>query len=142
MLFRHLISVSHNQLKQYLYRYPLFRLSTTTRCRVGHCSSITKIMTVQKKSMPSFASIVSVFSIVFYCAGFLRVELELYEQKKRINAVESVAEVKSSLNDVDMKIIKNAPGKCVLCNLSLSSVKIKEYNHQNHGLPNVKTVRG
>jgi len=99
-------------------------------------------MTVQKKSMPSFASIVSVFSIVFYCAGFLRVELELHEQKKRINALESVAEAKYSLNDVDMKIIKNAPGKCVLCNLSLSSVKIKEYNHQNHDLPNVNTVRG
>jgi len=99
-------------------------------------------MTVQKKSMPSFASIVSVFSIVCYCAGFLRVELELYEQKKRINALESVAEAKSSLNDVDMKIIKNAPGKCVLCNLSLSSVKIKEYNHQNHDLPNVNTLRG
>ena len=28
----------------------------------------------------------SVLSIVFYCAGYLRVELELHEQKNRINA--------------------------------------------------------
>ena len=43
--------------------------------------------------MPSFASILSVLSIVFYCAGFLRVELELHEQK-RINALENNAEAK------------------------------------------------
>ena len=46
--------------------------------------------------MPSLATIISVLFIVFYCAGFLRVELELHEQKKRINAVESVAEAKNS----------------------------------------------
>ena len=44
--------------------------------------------------MPSFASILSVLSILFYCAGFLRVELELHEQKKRINALENNAEAK------------------------------------------------
>ena len=44
--------------------------------------------------MPSFVSILSVLSIVFYCAGFLRVELELHEQKKRINALENNAEAK------------------------------------------------
>ena len=43
-------------------------------------------MATQKQGMPSFASILSVLSIVFYWAGFLRVELELHEQKKRINA--------------------------------------------------------
>ena len=68
-------------------------------------------MAVQKQSMPSFASVISVLSIVFYCAGFLRVELELHEQKKRMNALESVAGSKSPSNDADMKIIKNAPGK-------------------------------
>jgi len=72
---------------------------------------IAEIMVVQKQSMPSFASIISVLSIVFYCAGFLRVELELHEQKKRINALESVAEAKSPSNKADMKIIMNAPGK-------------------------------
>ena len=78
-------------------------------------------MAVQKQSMPSFASIISVLSIVFYSAGFLRVELELHEQKKRINALESVADARSPLNDVDMKIIKNAPGKFV-CFTSLHVV--------------------
>jgi len=72
---------------------------------------IAEIMAVQKQSMPSFASIISVLSIAFYCAGFLRVELELHEQKKRINTLESIAEDKSPTNDADMKISKNAPGK-------------------------------
>ena len=61
--------------------------------------------------MPSFASIISVLSIVFYCAGFLRVELELREQKERINALKSVAEAKPPSNNADIKMIKNAPGK-------------------------------
>ena len=47
------------------------------------------MMASQKQSLPSFASILSVLSIVFYCAGFLRVELELNEQKKRIKALEN-----------------------------------------------------
>ena len=68
-------------------------------------------MAAQKQSMPSLATIISVLSIVFYCGGFLRVELELHEQKKRINALESVAEAKAPSNNIDMKIIKNAPGK-------------------------------
>ena len=47
-------------------------------------------MASQKQSLPSFASILSVLSIVFYCAGFLRVELlELNEQRKRINDLEN-----------------------------------------------------
>ncbi|KAL9967661.1 hypothetical protein ACROYT_G025941 [Oculina patagonica] len=66
-------------------------------------------MAVQKQTMPSFASIISVLSIVFYCAGFLRVELELHEHKKRINALESVGQAKPLSNDPN--IIKNAsPG--------------------------------
>ena len=68
-------------------------------------------MVVQKQSMPSFASVFSVLSIMFYCVGFLRVELELHEQKKRINTLESFAEDKSSSSNADIKIIKNAPGK-------------------------------
>ena len=70
-------------------------------------------MAVQKQIVPSFASIITVLSIVFYGAGFLRVELELHEQKKRINTLESVAEAKFLSIDADMKIIKNAPSKCV-----------------------------
>ena len=93
---------------------------------------IVEIMAVQKQSMPSFASIISVLSIVFYCAGFLRVELELHEQKKRINALESVAEAKSPSNDTDMKIIKNAPGKFFWLKLELTrQIKIKKQDYQN-----------
>ena len=51
-------------------------------------------MASPKQSLPSFASILSVLSIVFYCAGFLRVELELNEQKKRINDLEDKQENK------------------------------------------------
>ena len=71
-------------------------------------------MAVQKQSLPSFASIISVLSIVFYCVGFIRVELELKEQDKRINTLESVTEpTKPPSNDPDMKLINNAPGKFV-----------------------------
>ncbi|XP_078363541.1 uncharacterized protein LOC144647739 isoform X2 [Oculina patagonica] len=66
-------------------------------------------MTSQKQSLPSFASVISVLSIVFYCVGFFRVELQLNEQKERINALESVAEAKPPLNDQNMEIIKNFP---------------------------------
>ena len=46
-------------------------------------------MVTQKQSLPSFASILSALSIVFYCAGFLKVELELHEQNEWINALEN-----------------------------------------------------
>ena len=69
---------------------------------------------IQKQTLPSFSSIISVLSIVFYCVGFIRVELEMNEQKNRINALENVPEKgKPKSNDTDMKI-KNAPGKLVL----------------------------
>ena len=68
---------------------------------------------VQKQSLPSFSSIISVLSIVFYCVGFLRVELEINEQKNRINALENAAETKPKSDDADTKIM-NAPGKLVL----------------------------
>ena len=72
-------------------------------------------MTVQKQSAPSFALITSVLSIVFYCVGFIRLELELHEQTNRINALERVAEPTTSPPDYpDMKLIKNAAGKFML----------------------------
>ena len=73
-------------------------------------------MAAQKQSLPSFASILSVLSIVLYCAGFLRVELELNEQKKRINTLESVAETKPShyVYVYLVKLTKNAQGNFVL----------------------------
>ena len=72
-------------------------------------------MTAQKQNLPSFASIVSVLSIVLYCAGFLSVELELNEQKTRINALENVAKTNPSSNDPNViKIIKDVHGKSVV----------------------------
>ena len=69
----------------------------------------------RKQSLPSFATIIiSVLSIVLCCVGFIRVELKLKEQDKRINALESVTEpTKPPSNDPDILII-NAPGKLVL----------------------------
>ena len=92
-----MISVSGNELKQ---NYRLFK-------------SPTEMAAVQKQTLPSFSAIISVLSIVFYCVGFIRVELEMNEQKNRINALENVAETKLKSNDADMKIT-NAPGKLVL----------------------------
>ena len=68
-------------------------------------------MASQKQSLPSFSSILSVLSIVFYCAGFLRVELELNEQKKRINALENIEETKPSDVLNHDKLMRNAAGK-------------------------------
>ena len=49
-------------------------------------------MASQKKRLPSFASIIYVLGIVLYGAGFLRVEFELNEQRKRIYALENTEE--------------------------------------------------
>ena len=68
-------------------------------------------MAAQKQSLPSFASVLSVLSIVFYCAGFLRVELKLNEQKKRIIDLENNEENKPpGLLNRD-KLTKNTHGK-------------------------------
>ena len=71
-------------------------------------------MAVQKESTPSFALITSVLSIVFYCVGFIRLEVELHEQKNRINALESVVNAilpSDSLDDPNIKQRKNASGE-------------------------------
>ena len=72
-------------------------------------------MATQKQCAPSFATILSVLSIVFYCAGFLRVEVELNEQKKRINALEIVGETKPASSEVhsDAIITNNSQRKFV-----------------------------
>ena len=72
-------------------------------------------MATQKQCAPSFATILSVLSIVFYCAGFLRVELELNEQKKRIKALEIVGETEPPSTEVlsDAIITNNSQRKFV-----------------------------
>ena len=78
----------------------------------------------QKQRLPSFSSIISVLSIVFYCVGFIRVELQMNEQENRINALENVAEeVKPKSDDADLKI-RNAPGKLVLIKQELGDTII------------------
>ena len=71
-------------------------------------------MAVQKPSAPSFALITSVLSIVFYCVGFIRLEVELHEQKNRINALEGVVNAILSSDppdDPDIKQLKNGSGE-------------------------------
>ena len=70
-------------------------------------------MAFQKKSLPSFASIISVFSVVLYGAGFLRVEYELKEQRKRIYALENIEETEPSDAPNINKIVGNFGGKFV-----------------------------
>ena len=72
------------------------------------------MMASQKQSLPSFASILSVLSIVFYCAGFLRVELELNEQKRRINALENNEETTPSDVPNLNQLTKKTSGKSLL----------------------------
>ena len=67
-------------------KYP-FSLTGEPRSRL----TVLYMMVTQKQNLPSFSGFISVLSILFYCAGFLRVELELNEQKKRINALENKA---------------------------------------------------
>ena len=71
-------------------------------------------MAVQKQSTPSFALIASFLPIVFYCVGFIRLEVELNEQKNRINALESVVNAISPYDppdDPNIKLPKNSPGE-------------------------------
>ena len=73
-------------------------------------------MTPQKKSLPSFATFISVLSIVLYCAGFLRVQLELNEHKDRLNTLENaVAGNKPPTREPKhAKTTRNVPGKFVI----------------------------
>ena len=91
-------------------------------------------MAVQKQSAPPFALITSVLSIAFYCAGFIRLEMELHEQKNRINVLESVAIKAKSPSDLPndpilIELLKNAPGE---------SEQFRKVNYQcfnDHDLP-------
>ena len=97
-------------------------------------------MTAQKEQKkPSFPLILSVLSIVFYCAGFLRVELELDEQKKRIQALESIEETKSHTNILDLvtKSKEITPGKFLTKTLR----KILDVSKQHTQPPSTKQTR-
>ena len=88
-------------------------------------------MTAQKQRSPSFATFISILSIVLYCAGFLRVELELNEHKERLNALENaVVENKPPTSEPKhAKTTRNVPGKFVLstenrCKIKRNSVMV------------------
>ena len=95
-----------------LARYPKYRMSRETVYQT--LQYLWRKMTAHKEKWPCFAWIFSVLSIAFYCAGFLRVELELNEQMKRINLLsESVEETELLANVLDLVVMarKITPGK-------------------------------
>ena len=53
---------------------------------------------VAENSGPSFASILTVLSIVIYTAGYFRIELELNKQTGKINDLEKVVESMKTSN--------------------------------------------
>ena len=70
-------------------------------------------MTTPKQRFPSFANTISALGIVLYCVGFLRVELELNNHKKRLNSLENVAKsIDSPFSGPNVKpeVIKNSQG--------------------------------
>ena len=73
-------------------------------------------MTSQKQRFPSFATIISALGILLYCIGFLRVELELYNQKKRLNVLENNPETGPPSSDSNIvKVIRDARGMYPVC---------------------------
>ena len=65
-------------------------------------------MTTAKQHFPSFASTISALGIVLYCVGFLRVELEFKNQKKRLKSLENVPKsIDLSSSGPNVKVIKN-----------------------------------
>ena len=68
-------------------------------------------MTGQKQRFPSFASTISALGIILYCVGFLRVELELNNQRERLQALENIAETEPQSGDANIaKFIKLTRG--------------------------------
>ena len=89
-------------------------------------------MTSQKQHFPSFVTTISALGILLYCVGFLRVELELNNQKKRLNALENNPETKPPSGDPNIvKIIKDARGMYMVFLLSyaafIHSLKLNKY---------------
>ena len=52
-----------------------------------------------EKSGPSFASILTIVSIVMYTGGFVRIELEFNKQKDKIHQLERAVESMKISND-------------------------------------------
>lgn len=68
-------------------------------------------MTAHKQPFPSFATTISALGIILYCVGFLRVELELNNQRERLQALENIPETQSPSRDPNIaKFLKVARG--------------------------------
>ena len=85
-----------------------------------------------KPTLPFFCYHISALGILLYCIGFLRVELELNNQKKRLNALENNLETKPASGDSNIvKIIKDARGMYIVLFLSyaafIHSLKFNKY---------------
>ena len=63
---------------------------------------------VAERSGPSFASILTIVSIVKYTVGLARIEVKFNKQKEKIHELESVVESMKTLNTNDV-----AQGKLV-----------------------------
>ena len=89
-------------------------------------------MTSQKQHFPSFATTVSALGILLYCIGFSRIELELNNQKKRLNALENKPETKPPPGDPNIvKIIKDARGMYKVCSSRFTQPLIIVYSFIN-----------
>ena len=68
-------------------------------------------MNAQKQRFPSIAATISALGIILYCVGFLRVELELKNQRERLQALENIPETEPPSSDRNIaKFIKVARG--------------------------------
>ena len=68
-------------------------------------------MSAQKQRFPSIATTISALGIILYCVGFLRVELELKNQRERLQALENIPETEPPSSDQNIaKFIKVARG--------------------------------
>ena len=89
-----------------------------------------KMTSAQNQRFPSFSTTISALGIVLYCAGFLRVELELNNQKKRLDVLESVARTKPSFIEPHhsiVKFIKDAHGMYFLpCQKAVKKIMYSE----------------
>ena len=73
----------------------MLKMATQTSCQ-------------KKSSTVSFSVIISLLSVLFYCAGFVRVELLLNEQQKKIIKLEDVVEgLKTTASDGEANLSKN-----------------------------------
>lgn len=70
----------------------------------------------QSRSNSLFSSagtIISIVSVLLYCAGFLRVEIKLDDHEKRISEMEESLKVKTTVTASKQDLTKSLAGKFV-----------------------------